>query len=423
MHRIASALLVASMVSAQHAHGDASGAAAAPAAGAATEPGASVSAKATPAAQGPTWYGLSPSVSQGFDFVLNAEPDNANITESTGLGLRWSLGKLFFAKSYVEPLTASLDWNFSAEMTGTSDAYRGTNYDGGGSSASGFLQFEPVPQRCYDAIQQGETVGNDCFPRQIDAAAQKRVNYGDMKLGLSHGKLATIPWTAVVVNGKVSMTLPTSLQSRNEQLVTTLGWGGGLSRTFLGDKLSLSYGLSFSKPLRGSDTFVIVDSDDPDPSYNGSDDPQFYSPDYGTSRFTTFSIANSFTASYALPWHLGASLSYTITDGWKESIDNQGQCEVELQGSSTPTADVCENRFAEIDTGNTIKPSQLFLASLSYDPLDWLSLGLSLATDTPVRKPNSSDFYQPFLHTDRNGFSSLGLSAAVTFDRLYVALR
>lgn len=363
-------------------------------------------------AKSPLWYGLSPSVSLSNDASVNAEPDNFNDVVSTGVGLNFAVGKLIWPKTYVEPLSAAVDFTVSGEVVGNSSAFRNPNFD-----QSARPSFEAIPQSCYASIQAGQPVGNECFARQVDDGAQKRLNYSDLKLTLSHGRLAQIPYVGVNVTGRASLSAPTSLQSRNEGLYTALGAGLGLARAVLGDKLSLSYGLSMSKPFRSSDTFIIQDSTDAAPEINGTK-AQVYSPDNGKSRFTTFSITNSFTAAYTLPFNLGASVSYSLTDGWKASLDD---CTVALEGSSVDQANVCENRFGDIDDGKTLAASQLFVASLSWDARSWLSLGVSLTTATPLRKPNSASFYQPFIHTDRNGFSSIGLSASVTLDQLYAA--
>jgi hypothetical protein len=369
----------------------------------------------------PAWYGLSPTVALTDQSGVNFEPESYQDTLTAGFGVRWAMGKMVAPASFFDPLTATLSMDVTGEITGYGEDFRTNGGEGGGgqpSTLGGTVpEYEPVSSECQRLINEGGDVPSDCYPRDI-SGAPKRLNYSDLSLTLAHGKLATLPGE-VDLSGNVRAVFPTSLASRNNELYLRTSYGLGLSRAFLHDKLGVSYGVSFAKNFYRYETRTVAATEDP-LEFNGARVDGAANDAENVKANTSFSVTNSLGLSYGLPHDLLASTSYALTDNWSYDLSNE--CVIENPTTGLPV-DVCQDTN-EVSAGaalegRALKANQVFSLGLRWAARDWVSLALAMTTSSPVRKPDSSDFNNPFFHGDRNGYTSVSLGATFTLDKLY----
>ncbi len=353
----------------------------------------------------PKLYGFTFGVEVSDESSVNAEPENYNNVLSLGLNVGWAAGKMIFKKGFWAPLSASLGWSLQQEVIGNSDLFRGP-----GGSADYIAE---VPEGYVLAEQGGVLIDPNGVPRRVNGQ-EKRINYSDVTLGLSHGKLAKLPWK-INMSGNMRFILPVSLSSRNASLITAWTTGLGFRKTFLKeDKLSVGYNLGFTKYFHRYTT--------PGIHYSGTDAEiygQVISPaefiEHGGFRNAEFGFRNGISVGYQINEKLSASTSYSLNTTFSYAID---QCDVVLSDGTTYDTCASTSRVGDADSGRGRRDSQVFTIGADYQLKDWVGLSLGLTTGSPVRTADGHGIRQPFFSTTRNGFTSIGLSASFAIDQL-----
>jgi len=351
-------------------------------------------------------FGFTFGVDVSDESSINAEPENYNNVVSLGLTVGWKLGKVLAKSSnFWSKLSTSASMTFSNELVGNSDLFR---------TAGGSAQYiENLPEEYVLSEQGGVLIDPNGVPRRV-SGNDKRINYSDISLSVAHSSLFKPGWKLNVA-GSSRFILPLSLSSRNASLYTA--WTNKLttSRSFLkGDKLSASYGLSFTKYFHQYTT--------PGISYAGTDAEifgQVISPaefiQHGGFRNASFGFNNSISLGYQLTSKVSLSTSYGLSTTFTYPI---GQCVVVL--SDGTEFDTCAStaRVGDADSGRGRRDSQTFSIGADYSLNDWCTLSGSMTTASPVRTADGHGIRQPFFSTNRNGFTSLGISASFAIDQL-----
>jgi len=350
---------------------------------------------------------------------VNFEPESYQNTLTAGFGVRWAAGEVLWQGSYFEPLSISLSLDAIGEITGYGGQFRTDGADAGGGEPTTLgrtRNVTPPDPDCYRA--DGQVLdASRCFPRTLEGAP-KRLEYSDLTLTAAHDRLYRIPEAEVDISANTQFLFPTSLRSRNSDLRLRTAVGFGLSRTFFNDRLGLSYGFSFTKNFYRFETRTVADRDDPI-EFNGQDISLAENAGENNSLNTSFAITNSFGLSYSFPHDLAAATSYALTDTWTHDLSDGESCMFEFAPGQFEN--VCDNtaEIGDIDEGRALKVNQVFTAGVSWAAREWLSLALGMTSASPLRKPDSRDLNNPFVHGNRNGYTTVSLGAIVTLDKLY----
>jgi len=357
----------------------------------------------------PLWNGFTANIGLSSNHVLNAEPENVNWVTSYSIRAGWKMGRVLFPENkHLKPLSLSASFSLSNEIMGNDPRYR-SQYFSDTELYGHNLSYLGVS----DSILSRSEAEN--LDRRV-SGAQRRVDYSDINIKLSHGSLFTIPNADIKVSGAMGFLIPTSLTSRNVGLNTKWDTTLNFARSFKvgGKDLSLSYGLTFTYYFYKYKTAYIEHMGEP-VLVNGV--PYDTIPNESVSRTNEFGFTNMFGVEYEFLKDWSVSMSYGLLTLRTNQFDS---CNY-----TTPTGeviDVCQttNDVRGYDPGSRGRRDfQMFSAGVSYNALNYLSFELSLSSFTPQRKPNSQDYQQPFLSFDRNNYSSIMFKINYSVDAFY----
>lgn len=357
----------------------------------------------------PLWNGFTFNIGLSSNHVLNAEPENVNWVTSYSFRAGWKMGRILFPENKnLKPLSLSASFSMSNEILGNDPRYR-SQYFNDTELYGHNLSYLGV----NDSILSRSDAEN--LDRRV-SGAQRRMDYSDINLKLSHGSLFTIPTLDIKVSGAMGFVIPTSLTSRNVGLNTKWDTTLNFARSFKvgGKDLSLSYGLTFTYYFYKYKTSYIQPMSEPVVVNGVTYDTMS---NESVSRTNEFGFTNMFGVEYEIMKDVSVSMSYGLLTLRTHQFDN---CDY-----TTPTGEVinvCEttNSVRGYDPGSRGRRDfQMFSAGVSYNALDYLSLELSLSSFTPQRKPNSEDYQQPFLSFDRNNYSSVMFNISYSVDAFY----
>ncbi len=358
---------------------------------------------------------------RGFDLevsITNSSgvyfgPEAYTNTLSLAFEPTFAIGRRFFEGRWLEPLTVGVHLPVEIELTGSDPRFRGRGF----STASLIDNPEQV------AISQAQTPP----PGLISGTRSDPVILGDTWLGLTHGKLFTIPKAKVSFGAGLRAVLPTSSASRNAGLITAASMGVFADRQFGPVNVGYTvrptkYFFTRSSPqIKAlSDTVIVNGKEEPvyHPISTGS-----FNPDWG--------IVHGLNAAVDLPLNLGLSASYLLLH---VAPLRPGTCEVE----GVPTANTCvDGAKVGALNPNAMHHDQWFTFEADWKP-KLLTLALGVSTYRPVMQttsqpkqsadgcatPTSCDVStakavaQPFLSFDRNNYTTLYLSITVSAEQL-----
>lgn len=335
--------------------------------------------------------------SSGVVFASEAYENVLAVT----LDPRFYLGKQLFKGGWAEPLSLSANLTVDGELAGNSGGYRGFSF------ASPALRRD-APETILFAQAAGDATATP--PDSVDGTARRAV-VSDLRLGLSHEKVLTIPVVGVEVAASARVVLPTSSYSRNIGLRAAPSLSAGLHRTL--GRFELRWDLrgtyffvsSTTAPVVGPSGTVIVGGLDVTPDRFASTG----------SPNSSHALVNTVSVAVELPANFSLAAEYSLSNLWKQPL---GACTVD----GVPTADVCRDGPAlgmVQSLGQT--DSQSFWLEAGWKMNAWGSLGLGLSTMRPVRAPNGL-IANPFLQVNRDNYSSIYLSLYVNAEALASAL-
>ncbi|MFH2008867.1 MAG: hypothetical protein ABI333_19925 [bacterium] len=350
---------------------------------------------------------------------LNFEPDNASLDMSYQFKLGWAIGARFAPKSWLKHFTASLRLNLSHQPAGSNPYYRTGNTDP--SYRLAMSDEVPIGDTGYFLSQGGVAA----VPRTVDGNP-RTARVSDLMLTFQHGELYKIPKVGIAFDGLIRFMFPTSVSSRNATMFFAMTFALGASRTFkfkagkVKQSLMLGYTFGFSKYFHEYKTGKVVPIEQ-DFTLEGATIEETLA-NVGISRNPDYAFSNDFFITYGIYKGVSLTLSYGLLSYRTYKFD----CDPIQYNINDPGAfdDICANNRelnpSITDTG--WRDMHGFSATLSYQPLPYLGFMLMLATQAPQRMPNSSSIQQPFLVTNRNGYSSLMLTMYLTLDKLYTSL-
>jgi hypothetical protein len=364
------------------------------------------------------FYGLGLRLGFRMGTGVNMEPESAYLNMYYQFKATWKFGYLITKKGWAKLLNLNLRFNLSHQPVGSAGLYRTGSSDPNIALASS----ETLPIADGGGLL---SLGNRAVPRTVDGAP-RTARISDVMLTLAHGKLFMIPKAKIAFDGLVRLMFPASVMSRNSTMLLALTAALGASRAFkfkagkVKQTLTVGYTFGFTKYFHSWKTgkldtreagFYVYDQYVNEP-YHG--DLTTLNPNYA--------VSNDFFVTYAFYKSLSLTLSYGLLAYRTYKLDN---CVVPLDPTDPGlTANLCDT-MGQLPSGREpvgLRDFHGFSAAVTYSPLPYLGLQLALMTQTPLRTPDSRHLYQPFFQTNRNGFTSIMLTAYLTLEKLYTTL-
>lgn len=229
--------------------------------------------------------------------------------------------------------------------------------------------------------------------------------WGDIGLSASHGSVATIPGADINVSVNGSLSLPTSVYSRQSRLYTSARVGAGLSRSFGG--FSASYGFGVSKNFHRYTTVVQ--------RLDNAAEADRYAREGGNERLAgdlvaletgilpEWGISHSIGLSYRFDFGLSTSLSWAFSDSWSYADDT--------------ITDEDEFTAPDAESGRGHGQSMSGSLGVSYAFLDHYSVSANMTTGGPPKTADNERVRFPFFDTQSGNlqYTSLGLSLGASW--------
>lgn len=376
--------------------------------------GQSAGLSATTSAKPPRFYGLS------FDFTvadgsgLNAVGQNYRNDLNFYFEPTWNFGRLYL--SNIKPLRnmhLAARFIVTQNLAGVDETNRtGTINTGpqGTCSDVGIM----------NGVVDPTTVGY-CNP----PGADRRTDYSDLWLTLRAPRIYTIPKVDIGINPQIRLIVPTSLQSRNAHLASTLTAFLGFGRAFFKGRLRLGYSFGFQKFFHTQTTqsfgqtgnaSTIAPGGNPWNAVTSTGSANFYSdPSRNGQVNTNFSLMNIVSGGVQIHEKVSFDLLYFTIHGF--AYDQS--CVIVVNGVPE---DICQNGDAVAANSGSrldrpgLRQSQVLWGSLSYHALDWLTVTLSWINFAPMFNPDST-YRQGIFSADYNAFTTVMLGTTVSIDQ------
>lgn len=364
------------------------------------------------------FYGLGLRLGLRMGTGVNMEPEAARLDMSYQFKMTWKFGKLITKKGWAKLLNFSFRINLSHQPVGSNAMYRTGDPD----PNIALNASETLPVADAGGLLQ---LSNDALPRTVDGAP-RTARVSDIMLTVAHGKLYKIPKAGIAFDGLVRMSLPTSVRSRNSTMYFALTGALGASRSFkfkvgkVKQSVTVGYTLGISKYFHAWKTASLDLREDGFTVEGTAVDDPFHG--QLTTVNPNFAVSNDFFVTYSFYKGMSVTVAYGILNYRTYDFD---KCEIQYNSSDPgATTNLCNTAEELIDGYEPVgwRDFHGFSLSLSYAVLPYLGLQLAMTTQTPQRKPDTGSFYQPFFQTNRNGFTSIMLTAYFTLEKLYTKL-
>lgn len=331
----------------------------------------------------------------------------------------WNIGKMYLRGSRWQTLQLQARFSLTANVSGTDEA-----------SFSGYSNSTGPQGTCGNpSINDNGTVDPGSVAYCSPKPNNRRADYSDVFLTLRNPRIYTIPKIDVAINPSLRVVLPASAESQYATLIMSVQPSISVGRSFWKDRIRAGYGFGFTKyfhryaapqlnPASGGQAASVGGN------YN---DGAFGA---GLSNFyadpTRVGTIGGYNASYALTHTISGG--YQISEKWSvdvlyliiDAFTYDHSCTLQVNGVSYSTCAagdaVAANSGASLSRPGH-RDSQVFWATLAYQPLDWLGLSLAWINWAPLQKPDSS-YRQGLISTDYNAFTTIQLGATITVDKL-----
>ncbi|MGZ3443582.1 MAG: hypothetical protein ACXVDD_28865, partial [Polyangia bacterium] len=333
----------------------------------------------------------------------------------------WNIGQMYLRGSRWRTLQLQARFSLTANVSGTDEA----NFSGS-SNAS------PAGTCPGTTINDNGTVDPGSVGYCNPSSNTRRADYSDVWLTLRSPRIYTIPKINVYLNPALRVILPTSVESRFQTLVMSLTPSIALGRTFWRDKLRVGYGFGFTKNFHqytSSQLTPIAGGPATTAGGNLSDGPY----GAGLSNFYLDPSRDGTIGGYNVNYSLSHTISggIQLSDKWSidvlyviiDSFTYDHSCATSNVMANGSPYDTCSagDRVAANSGASLARPShrdsQVFWATLGYQPLDWLGLSLAWINWAPLQRLDSS-YRQGIISTNYDAFTTIQLAATVTVDKL-----
>ena len=368
----------------------------------------------------PRFYGLTFDLTTADGSGLNSVGHNYRNDFVWYFEPAWNIGQMYLRGTRWRALQLQARFSVTANVSGTDEAnFTGYSNSTGPQGTCG----SPSINDNGGAVNPG-TVAY-CNPPPNN----RRADYSDLWLTLRSPRIYTVPKIAVYLNPALRVVLPTSLESQYATMVMSFTPSISVGRTFWHDKLRAGYGFGFTKFIHRYTTPQLNPSAGGQASTIGGN---YHDGAYGAglsnfyldpSRVGTIGGYNpSFTLTHTI------SGGVQINDKWSvdvlylivDAFSYDHSCTMQVNGITYNTCSagdaVAANSNASLSRPGH-RDSQVFWATIGYQPVDWLGLSLAWINWAPLQKPDTS-YRQGLISTDYNAFTTIQLAATITVDKL-----
>jgi hypothetical protein len=331
----------------------------------------------------------------------------------------WNVGQLYLRGTRWKSLRLMGRFAVTANASGTDEA-----------NFSGHSNASPPGTCPGTTINDNGTLNPGSVGYCNPTPNTRRADYSDLWLTLRAPRLYTIPKINVYLNPAFRVILPTSLQSQYQTLVMALTPSLAAGRTFWRDKIRVGYGFGFTKNFhRYTSPQLTPQSGGTATTAGGNFSDGAYGA--GLSNFYLDPSRDGTIGGYNVSYSLSHTISggIQINDKWSidvlyviiDSFTYGHTCDASNVVAGGVAVDTCATGSAVAgNSGSKItnhRDSQVFWATLAYQPLDWLGLTLAWINWAPMQKLDSS-YRQGIISTDYNAFTTIQLGATITVDKL-----
>jgi hypothetical protein len=249
-------------------------------------------------------------------------------------------------------------------------------------------------------------------------------------LTVRNPNIYTIPGVTVAVNPSVRFILPTSAESQYQSLVLAVVPGVNLSRAFWHERIHSSLGVSFTKnfdqystPALTPDTSgqAAAQGGNPYDGLTGVGLSNFFSDPSRVGSVGGFNVSYTWTGSVDIGYDFNDKLSFDVLYLYVYAQPFGHSCDVTVVGGQAVNTCQTGDAVAGSEGTSVDRPghhdTEIFWATVSYKLEDWLSLNLAWINWAPALYPDST-FRQPFVSNNYDAFTTVQLSATVSFDKL-----
>ncbi|MDB4967758.1 MAG: hypothetical protein JWN44_3447 [Myxococcales bacterium] len=331
----------------------------------------------------------------------------------------WNLGKMYLRGSRWQTLQLQARFSLTANVSGTDEA----NFSGYSNSTG------PQGTCGNPSINDNGSVDPGSVAYCSPKPNNRRADYSDTFLTLRNPRIYTIPKVEVAINPSFRVVLPTSAESQYSTLIMSIQPSISIGRSFLHDKLRLGYGFGFTKyfhryaapqldPTSGGQAATVGGN------YNdgafGAGLSNFYADPSRAGTIGGYNPSYSFTHTVSGGYQLSEKWSVDVIYLIVDAFTYDHSCTLQVNGVTYSTC--ASGDAVAANSGATVtrpghRDSQVFWATLAYQPVDWLGLTLAWINWAPLQKPDSS-YRQGLISTDYNAFTTIQLGATITVDKL-----
>ena len=342
------------------------------------------------------------------DFVWYFEPE-------------WNIGQMYLRGTRWRSLQLQARFAVTANVSGTDEA----NFNGT-SNAS------PAGTCPGTTINDNGTVDPGSVGYCNPSSNSRRADYSDTWLTLRNPRIYTLPKIGVYLNPAFRVILPTSIESQFQTLVMSLTPSVSAGRTFWHDKIRVGYGFGFTKNFhRYTSSQLSPQSGGAAATEGGnlSDGPY----GAGLSNFYLDPSRDGTIGGYNISYSLAHTISggIQISDKWSfdvlyviiDSFTYDHSCATSNVAVAGAQYDTCSagDRVAASSGAILARPShrdsQVFWATIGYQPIDWLGISLAWINWAPLQRLDSS-YRQGLISTNYDAFTTIQLAATITVDKL-----
>ena len=370
----------------------------------------------------PRFYGLTFDLTTADGSGLNSVGHNYRNDFVWYFEPAWNIGQMYFRGTRWRSLQLQARWSLTANVSGTDEA-----------NFSGQSNASPAGTCPGTTINDNGTVDPGSVGYCDPSANTRRADYSDVWVTLRNPHIYTIPKIDVYLSPSFRMVAPASRESLYQTLVMSLTPSIAAGRTFWHDKIRVGYGFGFTKnfhrytspllaPGQGGLTGATAGGNLSDGPYGA-----------GLSNFYLDPSRDGTIGGYNINYSLSHTISggIQLSDKWSfdvlyviiDSFTYDHSCATTNVAVAGAQYDTCSagDRVAANSGATLARPShrdsQVFWATIAYQPLDWLGLSLAWINWAPLQKLDSS-YRQGIISTDYDAFTTIQLAATITVDRL-----
>jgi hypothetical protein len=342
----------------------------------------------------------------------------------------WDIGKAFSALRRTRWKTLQLAARFvvTANLSGTDENAFSGNINTGPQGTCG----NPSISGNGGVVDPGSV--SYCNP----ASATRRADYSDFWLTLRAPSLYkySIPQYSFSISPSFRAIFPTSMESRFQTLIAAITPSIGMTHTFWKGRLHGGFSLGVTKNFQKQSTSQVQTST------TGTTDPNAVNGGNPYDGALVGGLANFYADPTRQASLGGLNVNFSVMSvisGGVQFSDKWSFDALYIIANAFPYSQSCTENVQGYsinlcDTGNAVaansgselwrpgrRDTQIFWATLNYQPWDWIGFSVAWINSAPMWKPDSS-YRQGIISTDYNAFTTVSFGTSISIDHFYEML-